>query len=121
MSYTPPKVWEFEKITMGGKFGGTNRPTAGARSEFTLPKGEFDYQLYSLNTPNGIKVNMLLEELKALGKIDGYDAFKIDIMTGEQFSSGFVEINQILRFLPLWIIPLTRPFLFLRAGRFYCI
>lgn len=93
MSYTPPKVWEFEKITMGGKFGGTNRPTAGARSEFTLPKGEFDYQLYSLNTPNGIKVNMLLEELKALGKIDGYDAFKIDIMTGEQFSSGFVEIN----------------------------
>lgn len=93
MTYTPPKVWDYEKVAMGGTFGGTNRPTAGARSELTLPKGEFDYQLYSLNTPNGIKVSMLLEELKALGKIDGYDAFKINIMTGEQFGSGFVDIN----------------------------
>lgn len=95
MSYTPPKVWDYGAIKnqAGGKFGGTNRPTAGATHDQTLPKGEFNYQFYSLNTPNGIKVNMLLEELKALGKIDGYDAFKINIMTGEQFGTGFVGIN----------------------------
>lgn len=90
MSYTPPKVWT--PNDMGGKFGGINRPTAGARHEQTLPKGDKPYQLYSLNTPNGIKVNIILEELKALGLLD-YDAFKINIMNGEQFGTGFVEIN----------------------------
>lgn len=94
-AYTPPKVWDYETIKNqnGGKFGGTNRPTAGATHEKALPKGDFEYQLYSLNTPNGIKVNMILEELKALNKIKGYDAFKINIMTGEQFGSDFVAIN----------------------------
>lgn len=90
MSYTPPKVWA--PNDMGGKFGGINRPTAGARHEQTLLKGDKPYQLYSLNTPNGIKVNIILEELKALGLLD-YDAFKINIMNGEQFGTGFVEIN----------------------------
>lgn len=91
MSYTPPKVWQ--PTQMGGKFGSTNRPTAGARHEQILPQGDYAYQLYSLNTPNGIKVNILLEELKVLGIIDGYDAFLIDIGQGEQFGSGFVDIN----------------------------
>lgn len=93
--YTPPKVWDYEAIKSqnGGKFGTTNRPTAGATHKQSLPKGDYDYQLYSLNTPNGIKVNILLEELKALGKISGFDAYKIDIMAGEQFGSDFVTIN----------------------------
>lgn len=95
MSYIPPKVWQFEDLQSqnGGKFATTNRPTAGATFEQVLPKGTFGYQLYTLNTPNGIKANILLEELKALGKIDGYDAFEIDIMAGDQFGSGFVAIN----------------------------
>lgn len=90
MSYLPPKVWTMPQ--MGGRFGGLNRPDAGARYDQTLPKGDKLYQLYSLNTPNGIKVNILLEELKVLGLLD-YDAFKIDIMQGEQFGSDFVQIN----------------------------
>lgn len=95
MSYIPPKVWDYETVKNknGGKFGGTNRPTSGATHDKPLPKGEFDYQLYSLNTPNGLKVNIILEELKILNEIDGYDAFKIDIMAGDQFGSGFVDIN----------------------------
>ncbi len=93
--YTPPAIWDYElvKSQNGGKFGGTNRPTAGATHQQTLPRGLQPYQLYSLNTPNGIKVNILLEELKALGKISGFDAYKIDIMKGEQFGSDFVAIN----------------------------
>ncbi len=91
--YVPPKVWEAKKADMGGKFGSTNRPTAGAAHQKSLPKGDKPYQLYSLNTPNGIKVNILLEELKALGKPCDYDAFKIDIMAGDQFGSDFVNIN----------------------------
>lgn len=91
-TYIPPKVWGINAINMGGKFGGTNRPTAGARHEQTLPSGDKPYQLYSLNTPNGVKVNIILEELKAQGLLD-FDAYKIDIMTGDQFGSDFVEIN----------------------------
>lgn len=90
MSYMPPKVWT--PNDMGTKFDSINRPTAGARYEKTLPKGDKPYQLYSLNTPNGKKVNIILEELKALGLLD-YDAFKINILDGEQFGSGFVAIN----------------------------
>lgn len=91
MTYTPPSVWQ-NNTDMGGRFSSTNRPTAGARHEQILPVGDKPYQLYSLNTPNGIKVNIMLEELKALGLLD-YDAYKIDIMTGDQFGSGFVDIN----------------------------
>ena len=74
-TYTPPKVWDVNAINMGGKFGGTNRPTAGARHDQTLPRGDKPYQLYSLNTPNGVKVNIILEELKAQGLLD-FDAYK---------------------------------------------
>ena len=92
-SYTPPKVWTNDKEN-GGKFSSTNRPTAGARHEQTLPVGDAPLQLYSLNTPNGIKVNILLEELNELGiKGADYDAYKIDISEGDQFGADFVAIN----------------------------
>jgi GST-like protein len=92
-SYTPPKVWTQDKDN-GGKFASTNRPTAGTRHEQTLPVGAAPLQLYSLNTPNGVKVNILLEELAELGiKEAAYDAYKIDISEGDQFGSDFVAIN----------------------------
>ena len=91
--YVPPKVWTQDKDN-GGKFASINRPTSGARYDKELPVGDAPLQLYSLNTPNGVKVNILLEELAGLG-ISGaeYDAYKIDISQGEQFGSGFVAIN----------------------------
>lgn len=91
--YTPPKVWQPVEGN-GGKFANTNKPTAGARHQQKLPKGDNPIQLYSLNTPNGVKINVLLEELAELG-VDGaqYDAFKIDIMENDQFGSDFVDIN----------------------------
>ena len=92
-SYTPAKVWTNDKEN-GGKFSSTNSPTAGARHEQKLPIGHAPLQLYSLNTPNGVKVNILLEELSELGvKGAAYDAYKIDISEGDQFGSGFVAIN----------------------------
>ncbi|WP_201527146.1 glutathione-dependent disulfide-bond oxidoreductase [Psychrobacter frigidicola] len=92
-SYTPPKVWKQDKDN-GGKFSSINRPTAGARHEQTLPVGDAPLQLYSLNTPNGVKVNILLEELAELGvKGAEYDAYEIDISEGDQFGSDFVAIN----------------------------
>ena len=91
--YKPAKVWTNDKEN-GGKFANTNRPTAGARHEQTLPVGDAPLQLYSLNTPNGVKVNILLEELRELGvKGAEYDAYKIDISENDQFGSGFVDIN----------------------------
>ena len=91
--YKPAKVWTNDKEN-GGKFANTNRPTAGARHEQTLPVGDAPLQLYSLNTPNGVKVNILLEELRELGvKGAEYDAYKIDISENDQFCSGFVDIN----------------------------
>ncbi|MEN6670268.1 glutathione-dependent disulfide-bond oxidoreductase [Psychrobacter sp. B38] len=92
-SYVPPKVWVQDKDN-GGKFASINRPTAGARYEKELPVGDAPLQLYSLNTPNGVKANILLEELAEIGvKGAEYDAYKIDISKGEQFGSGFVAIN----------------------------
>ena len=92
-SYTPPKVWTNDKEN-GGKFSSVNRPTAGARHQQTLSVGDAPLQLYSLNTPNGIKVNILLEELAELGISEAaYDAYKIDISEGDQFGSDFVAIN----------------------------
>jgi GST-like protein len=91
--YIPPKVWQFDSEN-GGAFAGINRPTAGARTESTLPVGKHPLQLYSLATPNGIKVTILLEELLALGCNDAeYDAWLIDIRSGAQFGSDFVAIN----------------------------
>jgi len=91
--YTPPAVWVHDAES-GGTWASINRPTAGAREEKTLPVGKHDLQLYSMATPNGVKVTVLLEELLALGKTDAeYDAWQIKIGDGEQFGSGFVDIN----------------------------
>jgi len=92
-TYTPPKVWTWEKPD-GGRYANTNRPLAGATHEKVLPVGKHPLQLYSLATPNGVKVTIMLEELLALGhKGAEYDAWPIKIGEGEQFGSGFVAIN----------------------------
>lgn len=90
-SYTPPKVWEPKES--GGKFASINRPVAGPTHDQKLPVGKHPFQLYSLATPNGVKVTVLLEELLALGKDAEYDAWLIKIGDGDQFGSGFVEVN----------------------------
>src|SRR6202048_1166373 len=93
--YTPPKVWSWNKpnSTMG-RFANINRPTAGAQYEKELPVGRHPLQLYSLGTPNGVKVTIMLEELLALGhKGAEYDAWLIKIGDGDQFGSGFVAVN----------------------------
>jgi GSH-dependent disulfide-bond oxidoreductase len=92
-AYVPPKVWTWEKGN-GGRFANINRPIAGATSEKELPVGKHPLQLYSLATPNGVKVTVMLEELLALGhKGAEYDAWLIKISEGDQFGSGFVGIN----------------------------
>ncbi len=92
-TYTPPKVWQWDKES-GGRFANINRPVAGATHEKELPVGEHALQLYSLGTPNGVKVTVLLEELLELGiKEAEYDAYLINIGEGDQFGSGFVAIN----------------------------
>ncbi|MFP4274510.1 MAG: glutathione-dependent disulfide-bond oxidoreductase [Paracoccaceae bacterium] len=90
--YTPPKVWTWEP-GHGGKFASINRPIAGPTHDKALPVGRHPFQLYSLATPNGVKVTVLLEELLAAGHDAEYDAWLIDIGKGDQFSSGFVEVN----------------------------
>ena len=91
--YVPPKVWVWEKPN-GGEFASINSPTAGARTEKDLPVGRHPLQLYSMGTPNGVKVTIMLEELLALGFSDAeYDAWLIKISEGGQFSSGFVALN----------------------------
>ena len=91
--YIPPKVWTFDSEN-GGEFASINRPTAGARETKELPEGKHPFQLYSLGTPNGVKVTIMFEELLELGFNEAeYDAFLINIGKGEQFNSGFVEIN----------------------------
>jgi GST-like protein len=91
--YTPPKVWTWDKEN-GGKFASTNRPIAGPTHEKDLPVGRHPLQLYSLATPNGVKVGIMLEELLALGHSGAeYDAHLIKIGDGDQFGSGFVDIN----------------------------
>jgi GST-like protein len=92
-SYIPPKVWTWQKAN-GGRFANINRPVAGATHEQALPRGKHPLQLYSLGTPNGIKVTVMLEELLELGHAGAeYDAWLIRINEGMQFSSGFVEVN----------------------------
>lgn len=92
-TYTPPAVWKWEPGN-GGKFASINRPIAGATHDKTLPVGEHPLQLYSLATPNGVKVTILLEELLDAGIREAeYDAWYIDILEGDQFGSGFVEVN----------------------------
>lgn len=92
-TYTPPKVWTWDQEN-GGQFANINRPISGKTHDKALPVGKHPLQLYSLATPNGVKVTILLEELLALGKNDAeYDAWLIDISKGDQFGSGFVNVN----------------------------
>ena len=92
-TYTPPKVWTWDQEN-GGQFANINRPIAGATHDKELPVGKHPLQLYSLATPNGIKVTIMLEELLALGHTGAeYDAWLIRINEGHQFGSGFVEVN----------------------------
>jgi GSH-dependent disulfide-bond oxidoreductase len=92
--YTPPKVWTWNKDASGWRYANTNRPIAGATHEKELPVGRHPLQLYSLGTPNGVKVTIMLEELLALGHRGAeYDAWPIKIGDGDQFGSGFVAVN----------------------------
>ena len=90
--YVPPRVWEWKQAS-GGQFASINRPIAGPTHEKALPVGEHPFQLYSLGTPNGQKATIMFEELLAAGHDAEYDAWQIRIMEGDQFSSGFVDIN----------------------------
>ena len=91
--YTPSKVWKWEQKE-GGKFANINRPVGGPLQEKSLQKGAHPFQLHSLATPNGVKVTIMFEELIELGHKDAeYDAYTINIMEGDQFNSGFVDIN----------------------------
>jgi GST-like protein len=92
--YTPPRVWTWNTEKDGGRFAKINRPVAGATHEKELPVGRHPLQLYSLGTPNGVKVTVMLEELLALGHTGAeYDAWLINIGEGQQFGSGFVAVN----------------------------
>ncbi len=112
-SFTPPKVWVWDAES-GGRFANINRPVAGPTHDKELPKGKHPLQLYSLATPNGVKVTVLLEELLALGEQDAeYDAYLINIGEGDQFGSGFVGVNpnsKIPALLDLSTSPPTRVF-----------
>ena len=92
-AYELPKVWKWERES-GGQFASINRPVSGATHEAELPRGKHPLQLYSLATPNGVKVTVMLEELLAAGHSGAeYDAYVVDIGEGDQFGSGFVAIN----------------------------
>lgn len=92
-AYVPPRVWKWERAS-GGQFASINRPVAGPTHDQALPVGEHPFQLYSLATPNGVKVTVMFEELLALGHRQAeYDAWLIRIAEGEQFGSGFVAVN----------------------------
>ncbi|WPP01958.1 glutathione-dependent disulfide-bond oxidoreductase [Pseudomonas sp. HR96] len=112
-AYVPPKVWKPEAPS-GGHFANINRPVAGPTHDKELPRGEHALQLYSLATPNGVKVAVMLEELLALGHSGAeYDAWLIRIGEGDQFSSGFVEVNpnsKIPALLDYSAVPATRVF-----------
>ncbi len=112
-TFTPPKVWKWDSES-GGKFSNINRPIAGETHQKALPVGAHPLQLYSLGTPNGVKVTIMLEELLELGIKDAeYDAYLIDISKGDQFGSGFVAINpnsKIPALLDTSMTPPTRVF-----------
>jgi GST-like protein len=90
--YSPPKIWTWDQAN-GGQFAAINRPIAGATHDKELPRGVHPFQLYSLATPNGVKVTLMFEELLQAGQAAEYDAWLITIGKGEQFGSGFVEVN----------------------------
>ena len=102
--YKPPKIWTWDKEN-GGKFSKINRPFSGSTHQKKLPVGKHPFQLYSQGTPNGIKVTILLEELLEIGIDDAeYDAWLVEIGKGDQFSSGFVEINPNSK-IPVLVCP----------------
>lgn len=106
--YTVPKIWEW-KTKNGGQFANINRPIAGSTHGKVLPVGKHPIQLYSLATPNGVKVTIMLEELLALGHQGAeYDAYLIDIAKGDQFGSGFVDINPNSK-IPAMVDKSTQP------------
>jgi len=109
-AYTPPKVWKWDRPS-GGRFADINRPLAGPTHDKDLPVGAHPMQLYSLATPNGVKVTVMLEELLALGHSGAeYDAWLVNIMGGDQLGSGFVGVNPNPRSPPWWIArPRRRP------------
>jgi GSH-dependent disulfide-bond oxidoreductase len=115
-TYTPPKVWKWISES-GGKFASINRPTAGAQHEKELPVGKHPHQLYSLATPNGVKVTIMFEELLALGKTDAeYDAWLIRIGDGDQFGSGFVSVNPNSKIPALLDVSTTPPVRVFESG-----
>ena len=115
-AYTTPKVWTWDQAS-GGKFASINRPISGATHEQDLPKGEHPFQLYSLATPNGVKVTILFEELLELGIHEAeYDAWGIDITEGTQFSSGFVEVNPNSKIPALWDYSGAEPLRLFESG-----
>lgn len=108
-AYEPPKVWKWEQRN-GGRFASINRPISGATHETELPRGKHPLQLYSLGTPNGVKVTIMLEELLAAGhKGAEYDAYIIKIREGDQFGSGFVAINPNSKIPALMDYSTSRP------------
>lgn len=115
-TYTPPKVWTYDKES-GGRFASINRPTAGAREEKELPVGDNPFQLYSLATPNGVKVTIMLEELLELGHTGAeYDAWTINIGEGQQFGSGFVALNPNSKIPALEDRSVATPFRIFESG-----
>lgn len=115
-NYTPPKVWTWDAES-GGHFASINRPVSGATHEKKLPRGEHDLQLYSLATPNGVKVTILLEELIEKGFDDAqYDAWLIKITEGDQFSSGFVELNPNSKIPAMWDYSTNPPIQLFESG-----
>ncbi len=115
-TYQPPEVWTMEQEN-GGVWGSINRPDSGVRFEQPLPVGKHPLQLYSMGTPNGQKVTIMLEELLAIGIDEAqYDAFMINIGAGEQFGSGFVEINPNSKIPALVDMSLPTPLRIFESG-----
>ena len=115
-TYTPPKVWTWDKAN-GGQFANINRPIAGPTHEAKLPRGKHPLQLYSLATPNGVKVTIMLEELLALGHAGAqYDAWLIRINQGDQFGSGFVGVNPNSKIPALLDCSVTEPIRVFESG-----
>ncbi len=107
--YTPPAVWKWNSAN-GGKFANINRPISGATHEKDLPRGDHDLQLYSLATPNGVKITVMLEELLEAGHSGAdYDAWLVNIQEGDQFGSGFVDINPNSKIPALMDFSTTEP------------
>jgi GST-like protein len=113
--YEPPKVWKWDQAN-GGAFASTNRPIAGATHDAVLPRGEHKFQLHSLATPNGQKVSIMLEELLAAGHDAEYDAWLINIGKGDQFGSGFVEVNPNSKIPAMWDYSGEEPIALFESG-----